>query len=127
MSPEEAAQAYGMNKQTVLKWVRSGRLPAERVQKRNGPGYDIRPEDMLQAVNLPRKRTEAPKAAVQGSVVAELQAMRAAVERLEAEVHDLRGQLHQTEGRLAETLRALPPPKAKKRGIWPFRRAETGC
>ena len=51
MSPREAASATGINRLTILRWIKSGRLAAERVKTRNGPGYEIRPEDLTQALD----------------------------------------------------------------------------
>jgi len=127
MSPAEAAAATGVNKLTILKWIRTGRLAAEKVQTSHGPGYDIRPEDLTQALQRPRKVRELTPAPAKGSVVEALESLRQTVERQTAEIHDLRGQLHQTEQRLTEALRVLPapvsndPPKAARRW-WPFSR-----
>jgi len=128
MSPAEAAAATGVNKLTILKWIRTGRLAAEKIQTSHGPGYDVRPEDLTQALQRPRKVRETTPAPVKGSVVEALDGLRQAVERQAAEIHDLRGQLHQTEQRLTEALRVLPapipndPPKA--RSWWPFSRKQ---
>ena len=128
MSPKEAAEQAKVTKMTILKWIKSGRLPAETVETKHGPGYEIRPEDLLQAINQPKTKREPKPVPVQGSVAAELEAMRKANEALVAELHDLRAQLHQTEQRLMEEIqKALPPrtpepEKPAKRGFWPFRR-----
>lgn len=129
MSPREAATATGIDRLTILKWVRDGRLVAERVQTARGPGYDIRPEDLTQALQQPRKKRDPKPPTITGSTLDELQQIKAMLEAqnamLEAqkelieamsqahaaEIHDLRGQLHQTEQRLTENLRALPAPK----------------
>jgi excisionase family DNA binding protein len=109
LSPREASAATGLDRLTILKWVRSGRLPAERVKTPNGPGYEIRPEDLTQALQQPRKRREGgPHAPAPGSIVGQLAEMTATIERLGAEVHDLRGQIYQTESRLREAIRGLP-------------------
>jgi excisionase family DNA binding protein len=127
MTPTEAATATGINKLTILKWIRSGRLAAERIQTPHGPGYDIRPEDLTQALQRPRKVRESTPAPAKGSVVEALEGLRQTLERQTAEIHDLRGQLHQTEQRLTEALRVLPapipndPPKAARRW-WQFSR-----
>lgn len=128
MSPKEAAEQAKVTKMTILKWIKSGRLPAAGVETKHGPGYEIRPEDLLQAINQPKTKRQAKPTPVQGSVAAELEAMRKANEALTAEMHDLRAQLHQTEQRLMEEIqkalpaRSIEPDKPKKRGIWPFRR-----
>ena len=119
MSPRQAAEATGVNKLTLLKWIKSGRLAAERISTPNGPGYDIRPEDLTQAIQVPRKKKDPTPQPVRGSVVDQLQEMKALIEAqgaeaqrreeaLKAEIHDLRAQLHQTETRIGEQLRALP-------------------
>jgi excisionase family DNA binding protein len=119
MSPREAAEATGVNKLTLLKWIKAGRLAAERISTPNGPGYNIRPEDLTQALQAPRKKKDPTPKPVRGSVVDELQTMKEMIERqgieaerreeaMRAELHDLRAQLHQTETRLSDALRALP-------------------
>lgn len=124
MSPSEASKATGVSRLTILKWIRNGRLPATPVQTGHGPGYDIRPEDLTQAIQRPRKKPEREPKPVRGSVMEELQAMRellaaqaeAAAKReeaIQAELRDLRGQLAQTEQRLGDALRALPAPAAE--------------
>jgi excisionase family DNA binding protein len=134
MSPREASEATGIHKLTILKWIRSGKLAAEKIQTSNGIGYDIRPEDLTQAISIPRKKKESAPAPPRGSVVEKLDAMeKMQAEKLEimeqlirdqgeaaarqqeamqAEIHDLRAQLHQTETRLKETMLALPAPEA---------------
>ena len=125
VSPSDAAEATGLNRLTILKWIRSGRLAAERIQTQHGPGYDIRPEDLTQALQTPRRKREVNPAPVKGSVYEALDAMRATLEAqgadaarreesLRGELSDLRGQLHQAEVRLTEALRALPAPKKRK-------------
>ena len=132
MSPREAAESTGINKLTILKWIKTGRLAAEPIKTTNGPGYDIRPEDLTQAIQKPRKKRDPTPPAVRGSVVEELQTMRELIERqgeearareeaMRNELHDLRAQLYQTETRLTEALRILPPPKPTtedKPGVW---------
>lgn len=121
MSPRQAADATGVNKLTILKWIKSGRLAAEHISTPNGPGYEIRPEDLTQAIQAPRKKKDPTPKPVRGSVVDQLQAMQTLIEEqgaeakqreeaMRAEIHDLRAQLHQTEQRLTEVLRALPAP-----------------
>lgn len=126
MSPREAADATGIHKLTILRWIRSGKLPAEEVITSNGKGYDIRPEDLTHAISVPRKKKEAIPSPPRGSVVAELEAMRLLIQQqgeaaakreedLTSEIKDLRGQLHQTEARITEILRALPAPAKEPR------------
>lgn len=117
MSPREAATATGIDRLTILKWVRDGRLVAERVQTARGPGYDIRPEDLTQALQQPRKKRDPKPPAPKGAVLGELQEIRAMIEAQNAEIRDLRGQLHQTEQRLTEALRALPAPQKEPTGL----------
>ena len=107
MSPREAAAATGINRLTILKWIKSGRLAAESIRTRNGPGYEIRPEDLTQALRVPRKKRDPAPEPVKGSVVAEMQALR-------TEVHDLRGQMFQMEQRLQDAIHAISrvPPAA---------------
>jgi excisionase family DNA binding protein len=129
MSPAEAATATGVNKLTILKWIRAGRLPAEKIMTPHGPGYDIRPEDLTQALQRPRKKAERAPQPVRGSMLEELQAMRELLEQqvaesarreeaIRAELNDLRGQFAQTEQRLQETLRALPARRPERRGLF---------
>lgn len=123
MSPREAADATGIHRLTILKWIRTGKLAAEKIQTSNGIGYDIRPEDLTQAISIPRKKKESAPAPPRGSVVEKLEAMEKLIREqgeaaatqqaaMQAEIHDLRAQLHQTETRLKETMLALPAPKA---------------
>jgi predicted site-specific integrase-resolvase len=123
MSPAEAATATGHSRLTILKWIRSGRLVAQKIETKNGPGYDIRPEDLTQALQTPRKKKDAPAVApVRGSVLEALEQLTKAVDEQRREIHDLRGQLAQTEQRLSDAMRALPqrekvePLPPKKQG-----------
>ena len=121
MSPAEAASATGHSRLTILKWIRTGRLVAEKIETKNGPGYDIRPEDLTQALQTPRKKKEPVAAPARGSVVEALEQLTKAVEEQRREIHDLRGQLAQTEQRLSDALRALPartgtPPDVEPSG-----------
>lgn len=129
VSPSMAAELTGVDRLTILKWIRKGVLPAETVRHLNGNGYAVRIEDVLAAKNRPRAKSSAPRQPVAGSVVDELQAMRAAIEdqakelaASRAEVHDLRGQLAQTEARLHDAIqkalpaRVEPAPPEKPRG-----------
>jgi excisionase family DNA binding protein len=140
VSPSMAAELTGVDRLTILKWIRKGVLPAETVRHRNGNGYAVRIEDVLAAKNRPRAKASAPRQPVAGSVVAELHAMRAEIQELResqakeleasraevaasrAEVRDLRGQLAQTEARLHDAIqkalpaRVEPAPPEKPRG-----------
>lgn len=129
MSPKEAAAATGIDRLTILKWIRSGKLVATAVETGHGRGYDIRPEDLMQAVQQPRKKRDPKPPTITGSTLDELQQIKALIEAMiamgeaqneahKAEVHDLRGQLHQTEQRLTEVLRALPAPGGNSQTIW---------
>lgn len=127
MTPTEAAELLDVNKMTVLRWIRTGRLAAERVMTAHGPGYEIKIEDLRQAAQAPRKKREAAPTPVKGSIVESIDALRKAVESQAIEIHDLRGQLAQTEARLTEALRALPAPAKleeprQARSWWPFNR-----
>ena len=86
MSPREASEATGIHKLTILKWIRSGKLAAEKIQTSNGIGYDIRPEDLTQAISIPRKKKESAPATPRGSVVEKLDAMEK-LNRADIELH----------------------------------------
>lgn len=125
MSPREAAEATGVHKLTILKWIRSGKLPADRIKTSNGDGYDIRPEDLTAALQLPRRKKDPAPVPVQGSVQASIDALRLVIEdqartierreaesayrdeQQTAEIRDLRHQVQQ----LQEYIRALPAPQ----------------
>ena len=112
MSPREASEATGIHRLTILKWIRTGKLAAEKIQTSNGIGYDIRPEDLTQAISIPRKKKESAPAPPRGSVVEKLESMEKLIKEMKEEIHDLRGQVAQSETRLAEAMKALPAPKA---------------
>ena len=112
MSPREASEATGIHKLTILKWIRTGKLAAEKIQTSNGVGYDIRPEDLTQAISIPRKKKESAPAPPRGSVVEKLESMERLIKEMKDEIHDLRGQVAQTETSLKEAMRALPAPKS---------------
>ena len=102
MSPREASEATGIHKLTILKWIRSGKLAAEKIQTSNGIGYDIRPEDLTQAISIPRKKKESAPAPPRGSVVEKLDAM----EKMQSEKLDAMENLIRDRGESAEKLQA---------------------
>jgi len=44
MTPQEVAERYSVTVESVWRWIRTGRLPAMRLTKRN---YRIRPADLV--------------------------------------------------------------------------------
>ena len=116
MTPREAAEAAGVDRMTILRWIRAGKLAATPVRTRNGPGYDIRPEDLEQAKRAPRKKRDPREGPPAGSVAELVDSLRRVVEAQAAELHELRGELHAMH---EQVLRALPAPKPRRR-LWPF-------
>lgn len=122
MSPREAAEAVGINKLTILRWIHSGKLAATRTETGHGPGYDIRPEDLRDAVQTPKKKREPRQGPIPGSVSERIEELKALVTQQAAEIHELRGELHAMHERV---IRALPEPKQhgetpRRRRLWPF-------
>ena len=109
----EAAERASVRPSTVTRWVKSGRLPAER---RPTGELQISVEDLDAFL---ARRGDAPSLSA-SAAAAELAAAQARIASLEELVAEQRGWLAEANARLHQALLALPPATPPRRPWRPW-------